>query len=61
MAGFVDYWRMAVGWKSSPVSVIGERFSLVGSEDRARNVSGSSDSLFTLTGPEDRKQNLVGI
>ena len=42
------------------ISVVSERYSLVGSEDRNRNLVGSADTLFDLVGSEDRNRNLVG-
>ncbi len=44
------------------ISVVSERYNLVGSEDRNRNrnLVGSADTLFDLVGSEDRNRNLVG-
>ena len=43
------------------VPIVSERYDLIGSENRNRNLIGSSDSLLVLIGSEDRNQNLVGM
>ena len=60
-AGFVDYLRMAIGWKSvRALADVSERFDLIGSSVANKSLIGTSTEKFAIIGTSDEKFLLRG-